>query len=62
MCDDQGNGGPEKRRRRDIGSVIANWNSHDASFGTKLRLAIRNGWIRLYRRSDCCGNDGQPGC
>jgi len=28
----------------------------------KLRLFLRNNWIKLRTRSDCCGNHGEPGC
>ncbi len=31
-------------------------------WGRKLRLVLRNNWIKLRTRSDCCGNYGQPGC
>lgn len=65
MCDGghHDSNSPQKPRGRPRpGNVISNWNSYEASFGTKLRLALRNAWIRVYRRSDCCGNDGQPGC
>lgn len=28
----------------------------------KVRLIVRNNWIKLRTRSDCCGNYGEPGC
>ena len=28
----------------------------------KLRLFLRNNWTKLWTRSDCCGNYGEPGC
>ena len=28
----------------------------------KLRLFLRNNWIKLKTGSDCCGNHGEPGC
>jgi hypothetical protein len=28
----------------------------------RLRLFVRNNWIKLRTRSDCCGNYGEPGC
>lgn len=31
-------------------------------FRRKLRLLVRNNWIKLRTRSSCCGNYGEPGC
>lgn len=28
----------------------------------KLRLILRNNWIKIRTASDCCGNYGEPGC
>ncbi len=28
----------------------------------KLHLILRNNWIKIRTRSDCCGNHGEPGC
>jgi hypothetical protein len=28
----------------------------------KLRLFIRNNWIKARTRSACCGHYGEPGC
>jgi hypothetical protein len=28
----------------------------------KLRLFVRNNWIKVRTRSSCCGNHGEPGC
>ncbi len=30
--------------------------------GHKVRLVLRNNWIKLRTRSSCCGNLGEPGC
>lgn len=30
--------------------------------GRKVELVLRNNWIKLRTRSDCCGNYGEPGC
>ncbi len=32
------------------------------SLGHKLRLFIRNNWIKVRTRSACCGHYGEPGC
>lgn len=45
-----------------LGAVVANWRSYPGPFHTKLRLALRNNWIKLSTRSNCCGNLGEPGC
>lgn len=31
-------------------------------FGRKMRLLVRNVWIRIARAQDCCGHTGEPGC
>ncbi|GAB4534348.1 MAG: hypothetical protein Kow0063_17330 [Anaerolineae bacterium] len=28
----------------------------------KLRLILRNNWIKIRTASSCCGNYGEPGC
>ena len=28
----------------------------------KIRLVLRNNWLKLRTRSGCCGNHGEPGC
>ena len=30
--------------------------------GRKFHLVVRNFWIKVRTRSDCCGNHGEPGC
>jgi hypothetical protein len=30
--------------------------------GRKTRLVLRNTWLKIRTRSDCCGNYGEPGC
>jgi hypothetical protein len=30
--------------------------------GRKLRLFLRNNWIKMRAVSSCCGNYGEPGC
>jgi hypothetical protein len=50
------------KRRQSIGNFATNWGRDDLSFGQKLRLQLKNTWIRVRTRSNCCGNDGEPGC
>lgn len=28
----------------------------------KIRLLLRNNWLKLRRRQNCCGHPGEPGC
>ena len=30
--------------------------------GRKVLLVLRNNWLKLYRRRNCCGHLGEPGC
>ena len=43
-------------------AFFANFSASDASFPTKVRLALANSWRKVRTRSDCCGNYGEPGC
>jgi hypothetical protein len=51
-----------RRRRQTFGNVIANWRRDDLTLSQKLRMQLENSWLRIKRRSNCCGNDGEPGC
>ena len=52
----------QRGRHGSFGEVVSNWREYDAPFGTKLRLAMKNYWIRARTFSNCCGNHGEPGC
>jgi hypothetical protein len=41
---------------------LNNWRDWDGPFSEKVRLSIKNNLIKARRRSDCCGNHGEPGC
>ncbi len=56
MCDPEGTGRPSLR------AIFSNWREYDAPFATKVRLALRNYWIRVSHAQACCGNHGEPGC
>ncbi|MCX5888293.1 MAG: hypothetical protein NTY36_02440 [Deltaproteobacteria bacterium] len=28
----------------------------------KIRLLLRNNWLKLVRIESCCGHPGEPGC
>jgi hypothetical protein len=49
-------------RPKSTPALVSNWTSYDASFATKLRLAVSNMAIKVRRRQSCCGHHGQPGC
>ena len=48
--------------RPNFRALVSNWREYDAPVVTKLRLALRNASVRVMRRSDCCGHEGEPGC
>ena len=56
MCD------PEPGSRFSFRAIFTNWREYDAPFATKLRLALRNYWIRARHGQICCGHAGEPGC
>jgi hypothetical protein len=43
-------------------ALFTNFATYDAPFLTKVRLALGNMWKKVRTRSNCCGNEGQPGC
>jgi hypothetical protein len=43
-------------------AFFENFDSHDAPFAEKVRLAIRNNLIKVRNGSNCCGHHGEPGC
>jgi hypothetical protein len=50
------------RRPQTWGNFLSNWRRDDLSLRQKLSMQLRNSWLRLKRRSNCCGNHGEPGC
>ena len=58
MC---ANGHHSRENHPSLGSFITNWNQ-PLPLRTKVRLTVKNMWIRLSTRSNCCGNHGEPGC
>ena len=56
MCDPSGPG------PFSFHTVFSNWSEYDGSFAEKVRLALRNSWIRLRGAQLCCGHPGEPGC
>jgi hypothetical protein len=49
------------KRRPDLRVFFRNLRGHQP-LGERLRLILRNNWLKVRRRRDCCGNFGQPGC
>jgi hypothetical protein len=42
-------------------NLFTNWDQ-PLPLRVKLTKTFKNAWLRLSRRSLCCGNDGEPGC
>ena len=51
-----------RRPGQSIAAARRNFKEFDAPFGTKLKMLLRNSWTKVRTRSNCCGNDGEPGC
>ncbi|MEE8470774.1 MAG: hypothetical protein V3S51_05535 [Dehalococcoidia bacterium] len=47
--------------RPSIGAVFTNLRA-PMPLRRKSWLAMRNNWIKIKTRSNCCGNYGEPGC
>jgi hypothetical protein len=45
-----------------VDALLANLREYDAPLPTKVRLALRNTWLKVSRRTNCCGHAGEPGC
>jgi hypothetical protein len=45
-----------------MSAFFSNWNEYDAPFLTKWMMANANMWRKISTASNCCGNDGEPGC
>ncbi len=45
-------------------SLRASWRNlrHADNPALAARLFLRNNWIKIRTRSNCCGNNGEPGC
>ena len=50
-----------RQRRPSIRSMFTNL-AHPMPPPRKLRLMLRNYWIRVQTGSNCCGHDGEPRC
>jgi hypothetical protein len=48
-------------QRPSISSVFTNLQA-PMPWRRKVRLLVRNIWIRLRTGSNCCGHYGEPGC
>ena len=36
--------------------------SGSGSWPQKIRLLLRNNWLKLVKMKSCCGHQGEPGC
>ena len=52
----------EPKVRTSMRDAMTNWQQSDLPFLSKAGLAMRNNFIKLRTRRNCCGNYGQPGC
>lgn len=52
---------PRRRFHPSLRAYLTNL-SQPMPFPTKMRLLVRNLWIRVALRQNCCGHDGEPGC
>jgi hypothetical protein len=51
----------DKKRSRSGRSFLANLHA-DMPWSKKIRLLIRNNWIKIRNFQGCCGHPGEPGC
>ena len=52
---------PPPSQRPSLLATLANLGARVPA-ARKLRLMLRNYWLRLYRQRTCCGHPGEPGC
>ncbi len=52
----------ESRQRSSLRALFTNWRESDLPFHRKLAAVVRNNWIKLRTRRNCCGHPGEPGC
>jgi hypothetical protein len=55
-----GHGG--RRKRPSFSALVSNWNDYDAPVYMKAWMAQANFWRKVFTLSNCCGNEGEPGC
>ncbi|HEC98922.1 MAG TPA: hypothetical protein ENN18_00855 [Proteobacteria bacterium] len=56
MCDHK-----TKRKRPSPRAFLTNLHV-DLPWPEKVRLLIRNNWIKIRNLQNCCGHPGEPGC
>lgn len=59
--DDEDDFQPPANWREGLRNVFSNWDV-PLPFHIKLSLALKNAGIRAKKKSNCCGNHGEPGC
>jgi hypothetical protein len=57
----KGHGHGDHRRRPSIRDFFTNL-SGPMPIKDKIRLLLRNNFIKIKNRQDCCGHPGEPGC
>lgn len=58
---DDGQGSGRPGRRSSLRAVFTNMKVR-MPLHRKLYLVLRNNWIKIRTRQNCCGHLGQPGC
>lgn len=49
-------------RQGTFGEYLRNWHKHEGPVAEKVRLTLRNSWLRVRNAGLCCGHPGEPGC
>jgi hypothetical protein len=48
--------------RPNIRHSLQNWKDYEGSFAQKLKLTLKNEFLKARHLKNCCGNAGEPGC
>jgi hypothetical protein len=51
-----------RRRRGSPLRAIRNFTDSPIPLPRRTAVAMRNLWLRVALRQNCCGHDGEPGC
>lgn len=42
--------------------IFSNWNNSDKPISEKVKMAVKNNFLKIKRGKSCCGNHGEVGC
>lgn len=51
-----------KKEMPSLNAVLSNWKVSKAPPGKKIKMALKNNWLKFRRGKPCCGNHGEVGC